>query len=224
MAVPGRRELRPLLLIARRTPPRSTCTAAPTPRVLVAALRGRRASCTRVFTRRRDDLRRHAGEISFPGGRQDADEEDLRDHRPARGRGGDRPAARRGRRSSGALTPTPTLVTNYAIYPFVGRDRARASAGRRARPRSTRCSSCRCRALRDGHSRQRLRAPRRAVPHRRLRGRRPLHLGRDRADPGRPARPARAAAGARGRSALRCPFRSGRRPCSPTRSTSRRSS
>jgi 8-oxo-dGTP pyrophosphatase MutT (NUDIX family) len=31
-----------------------------------------------VFTRRRDDLRRHAGEISFPGGRQDDDEEDLR--------------------------------------------------------------------------------------------------------------------------------------------------
>ena len=30
-----------------------------------------------VFTRRRDDLRRHAGEISFPGGRQDPGE-DLR--------------------------------------------------------------------------------------------------------------------------------------------------
>ena len=32
-----------------------------------------------VFTRRRDDLRRHAGEISFPGGRQDVDAEDLRE-------------------------------------------------------------------------------------------------------------------------------------------------
>src|SRR6184192_4620304 len=34
-----------------------------------------------VFTKRRDDLRRHAGEISFPGGRQDIEEgeEDLRD-------------------------------------------------------------------------------------------------------------------------------------------------
>src|SRR5690606_28135173 len=30
-----------------------------------------------VLTRRRDDLRKHAGEISFPGGRQDPDE-DLR--------------------------------------------------------------------------------------------------------------------------------------------------
>ena len=31
-----------------------------------------------VFTRRREDLRRHPGEISFPGGRQDDDETDLR--------------------------------------------------------------------------------------------------------------------------------------------------
>src|SRR3954467_938431 len=31
-----------------------------------------------VFTKRREDLRRHAGEISFPGGRQDEPDEDLR--------------------------------------------------------------------------------------------------------------------------------------------------
>ena len=31
-----------------------------------------------VFTKRRDDLKRHAGEISFPGGRQDFPDEDLR--------------------------------------------------------------------------------------------------------------------------------------------------
>src|SRR5689334_25285412 len=31
-----------------------------------------------VFTKRRDGLSRHAGEISFPGGRQDFPEEDLR--------------------------------------------------------------------------------------------------------------------------------------------------
>jgi len=31
-----------------------------------------------VFTKRRDDLSRHAGEISFPGGRQDFPDEDLR--------------------------------------------------------------------------------------------------------------------------------------------------
>ena len=31
-----------------------------------------------VFTKRQDDLRRHAGEISFPGGRYDEGEPDLR--------------------------------------------------------------------------------------------------------------------------------------------------
>ncbi|MEA2391114.1 MAG: hypothetical protein QOK31_1223, partial [Solirubrobacteraceae bacterium] len=31
-----------------------------------------------VFTKRRDDLRKHAGEISFPGGRPDDPDEDLR--------------------------------------------------------------------------------------------------------------------------------------------------
>ncbi|MEA2333659.1 MAG: hypothetical protein QOG40_149, partial [Solirubrobacteraceae bacterium] len=30
-----------------------------------------------VLTRRRADLRRHAGEISFPGGRQDSEDADL---------------------------------------------------------------------------------------------------------------------------------------------------
>jgi 8-oxo-dGTP pyrophosphatase MutT (NUDIX family) len=34
---------------------------------------------TAVFTERRADLSRHAGEISFPGGRQDHPEEDLRE-------------------------------------------------------------------------------------------------------------------------------------------------
>jgi len=72
-----------------------------------------------VFTRRRDDLRRHAGEISFPGGRQDAGEEDLRETalREAEEEIG---LPREAVRLVGALTPTPTVVTNYAIYPFVG--------------------------------------------------------------------------------------------------------
>ena len=72
-----------------------------------------------VFTRRRDDLRRHPGEISFPGGRRDPGETPTRD-RAARGARGDRAAARRASSSLGALEPTPTFVTNYAIYPFVG--------------------------------------------------------------------------------------------------------
>ena len=72
-----------------------------------------------VFTRRRDDLRRHAGEVSFPGGRQDSDAEDLRDTalREAQEEIGLDPA---GVELVGALSPTPTFATNYAIYPFVG--------------------------------------------------------------------------------------------------------
>ena len=72
-----------------------------------------------VFTKRRDDLRRHPGEISFPGGRQDSDEEDLRDTalREAEEEIGLAPTAVE---LVGALPPTPTFVTNYRIHPFVG--------------------------------------------------------------------------------------------------------
>jgi len=72
-----------------------------------------------VLTRRREDLRRHAGEISFPGGRQDIEEEDLRETalREAEEEIG---LPRDAVEIVGALTPTPTIVTNYAIYPFVG--------------------------------------------------------------------------------------------------------
>jgi 8-oxo-dGTP pyrophosphatase MutT (NUDIX family) len=71
-----------------------------------------------VFTRRRDDLRSHAGEISFPGGRRDAGE-DLRDTalREAEEEIG---LPREHVEILGALTPTPTVATNYAVYPFVG--------------------------------------------------------------------------------------------------------
>jgi 8-oxo-dGTP pyrophosphatase MutT (NUDIX family) len=71
-----------------------------------------------VFTRRRADLRRHAGEISFPGGRQDPGE-DLRETalREAEEEIG---LDREGVHLVGALAPTPTVVTSYAIYPFVG--------------------------------------------------------------------------------------------------------
>jgi 8-oxo-dGTP pyrophosphatase MutT (NUDIX family) len=72
-----------------------------------------------VFTKRRDDLRRHAGEISFPGGRQDDDETDLRltALREAEEEIGLPPDAVT---LVGALQPTPTIATNYAVYPFVG--------------------------------------------------------------------------------------------------------
>jgi 8-oxo-dGTP pyrophosphatase MutT (NUDIX family) len=71
-----------------------------------------------VFTKRNADLRRHAGEISFPGGRRDDDEElletALREAEEEIGLvSGDVELV-------GALPPTGTIVTNYAIYPFVG--------------------------------------------------------------------------------------------------------
>ena len=72
-----------------------------------------------VFTRRRDDLRRHPGEISFPGGRHDDTDPDLLATalREAEEEIGLAPAAVR---VLGALQPTPTIATGYAIYPFVG--------------------------------------------------------------------------------------------------------
>lgn len=72
-----------------------------------------------VLTRRRGDLRRHAGEISFPGGRQDAGDPDLRATalREAHEEVGLPPDAVE---LVGALQPTPTIATNYAVYPFVG--------------------------------------------------------------------------------------------------------
>jgi 8-oxo-dGTP pyrophosphatase MutT (NUDIX family) len=72
-----------------------------------------------VFTRRRDDLRRHPGEISFPGGRHETGDADLVQTalRETDEEIGLRPAAVR---IVGALRPTPTIATGYAIYPFVG--------------------------------------------------------------------------------------------------------
>jgi 8-oxo-dGTP pyrophosphatase MutT (NUDIX family) len=72
-----------------------------------------------VFTKRRDDLKRHAGEISFPGGRQDTPDEDLRltALREAHEEIGLPPDDVE---LVGALPPTPTIVTNYRIHPFVG--------------------------------------------------------------------------------------------------------
>jgi 8-oxo-dGTP pyrophosphatase MutT (NUDIX family) len=71
-----------------------------------------------VFTKRRDDLKRHAGEISFPGGRRDEGETladtALREAHEEIGLPPDHVEV------VGALAPVGTFVTNYAIYPFVG--------------------------------------------------------------------------------------------------------
>ena len=71
-----------------------------------------------VFTERRSDLSRHAGEISFPGGRRDGDEElldtALREAEEEIGLPPDNVDV------VGALPPIGTFVTNYKITPFVG--------------------------------------------------------------------------------------------------------
>ncbi len=72
-----------------------------------------------VFTRRRDDLRRHPGEISFPGGRRDDDGEplDATALREAEEEIGLPPDAVE---LVGTLPPVRTFVTGYVIFPYVG--------------------------------------------------------------------------------------------------------
>ena len=73
-----------------------------------------------VFTERRADLRRHAGEISFPGGRRDDGDADLAATalRETQEEIGLDPAAVE---LGESLPTTSTFVTGYRIHPFVGR-------------------------------------------------------------------------------------------------------
>jgi 8-oxo-dGTP pyrophosphatase MutT (NUDIX family) len=74
---------------------------------------------TVVLTRRHDDLRRHAGEISFPGGRTEPEDAGLAATalREAHEEIGLDPGAVE---IVGALQPTPTIATGFGVYPFVG--------------------------------------------------------------------------------------------------------
>jgi 8-oxo-dGTP pyrophosphatase MutT (NUDIX family) len=115
-----------------------------------------------VFTKRRDDMRRHAGEISFPGGRQDDDDTDLRltalrESEEEIGLDADDVEL------IGALQPTPTIATNYAVYPFVGL----IEPGRTWRPSAAEVAEVLefpLHRLRKGYARRRL--LRRGVPFR----------------------------------------------------------
>ncbi|HEX4114538.1 MAG TPA: CoA pyrophosphatase [Solirubrobacteraceae bacterium] len=87
--------------------------------VLVALYESGDGELRVVLTKRRADLRRHAGEISFPGGRRDREDATLMDTalREAEEEIG---LARSEVTVVGALERTSTFVTNYAIHPFVG--------------------------------------------------------------------------------------------------------
>jgi 8-oxo-dGTP pyrophosphatase MutT (NUDIX family) len=72
-----------------------------------------------VLTRRRAEMRRHAGEIAFPGGRHDPHDEDLsvtalREAEEEIG------LPRSQVRLLGELPATSTFATGYLIHPFIG--------------------------------------------------------------------------------------------------------
>ena len=71
-----------------------------------------------VLTRRRADLRRHAGEIAFPGGRRDEQDASLQDTalREAQEEIGLR---RDDATVIGSLPATSTFATGYVIHPYV---------------------------------------------------------------------------------------------------------
>jgi 8-oxo-dGTP pyrophosphatase MutT (NUDIX family) len=79
-----------------------------------------------IFTERRADMRRHAGEISFPGGRQDFPDEPLLEcalRETEEEIGLDRSMVE----VVGALPPVSTMVTSYKVHPFVGLVPSRAT-------------------------------------------------------------------------------------------------
>ncbi len=86
-----------------------------------------------IFTERRADLRRHAGEISFPGGRQDAIDADLA---TTALREAEEEIALSPTRVElvGALPPVSTFVTGYRVHPFVGLVARPAELGLRPNP------------------------------------------------------------------------------------------
>ena len=125
------------------------------------------ARCTRVFTRRRDDLAAPSGRDLLPRrARRAAATRDLRATalREADEEIGLPPEAVE---VVGALRPTPTFVTNYAIYPYVGVIEPGLRVAWSRTPRSADVLE-----LPLGRAARRLRraaprAPRHPVPHRR---------------------------------------------------------
>ena len=143
---------------------------------------------TAVFTERRHDLRRHAGEISFPGGRQDSPDEDLRQTAL---READEEIGLPPDRVEliGALPPVGTFVTGYRVFPFVGW----IEDGHAWKPQETEVEQVLELSLPDLRARLRVQAadPQgRADQDAHLHGRRPPGVGSHRADGRVPAGPA----------------------------------
>jgi 8-oxo-dGTP pyrophosphatase MutT (NUDIX family) len=115
-----------------------------------------------IFTERRSDLRRHAGEISFPGGRHDEIDADLM---TTALREAEEEIALSPARVElvGALPPTSTFVTDYRVHPFVGLVAQPGELGLRPNPAEVETVlTLTLAVLREGYAMRRL--VRRGVP------------------------------------------------------------
>jgi 8-oxo-dGTP pyrophosphatase MutT (NUDIX family) len=86
---------------------------------VLVALFEREGELWAVFTKRREDLRQHPGQISFPGGRVERGDAELIDAalREAEEEIG---LPRAAVTALGALAPIWVFVSDFALYPFVG--------------------------------------------------------------------------------------------------------
>ena len=107
-------------LAASRRWPRSWRTGAGnlTPAGVLVPLVRRSAGLTVLLTRRSGDLKHHAGQVSFPGGRMEAGDDDIRATalRETQEEVGIDPVCIE---IAGALRPMPT-ISGYAVTPIVG--------------------------------------------------------------------------------------------------------
>lgn len=114
-----REELRERLAAAAADAPAPACLSGETEAAVLVPLYVRDGELHAVFTKRREDLRRHPGEISFPGGRRDHPDEELaatalREAEEEIGLAPDEVEL------LGTLAAVSTFVTGYLIHPHVG--------------------------------------------------------------------------------------------------------